>query len=100
MSLLKWLGIDSGDSDPTDSVAQIEKALTDLEPDRARFIACFAYILGRVARADHEITPSEADAMIAHRRRARPPARTIRPRWSSAWHRTKGCVTAAPRTSS
>lgn len=64
MSLLKWLGIDSGDGDPTDSVAQIERALTDLDPDRARFIACFAYILGRVARADHEITPPEAAAMI------------------------------------
>jgi uncharacterized tellurite resistance protein B-like protein len=63
VSLLKWLGIESGDPDPTDSVAQIEKALTDLEPQRARFIACFAYILGRVARADHEITPSEAAAM-------------------------------------
>jgi uncharacterized tellurite resistance protein B-like protein len=63
VSLLKWLGIESGDPDPTDSVAQIEKALTDLEPQRARFIACFAYILGRVARADHEITPSEAEAM-------------------------------------
>lgn len=63
VSLLKWLGIESGDPDPTDSVAQIEKALTDLEPHRARFIACFAYILGRVARADHEITPSEAEAM-------------------------------------
>jgi len=63
VSLLKWLGIDSGESDSTDSVAEIEKALTDLEPERARFIACFAYILGRVARADHEITPPEADAM-------------------------------------
>ena len=64
MSLLKWLGIDSGDSGPaTDSVAEIEKALTNLEPARARYIACFAYILGRVARADHDVSPVEADAM-------------------------------------
>jgi uncharacterized tellurite resistance protein B-like protein len=64
VSLLKWLGIDSGDpGPPTDSVAEIEKALTNLEPARARYIACFAYILGRAARADHEISPAEADAM-------------------------------------
>ena len=37
-------------------IDEIERALTDLDADRARYIACFAYILGRVARADHQVT--------------------------------------------
>src|ERR687890_546393 len=37
--------------------------MSDLEPARARYIACFAYILGRVARADHHVTPEESAEM-------------------------------------
>lgn len=65
MSLRRWLGL-SGGAQPEPAVAgldEIERALTDLEPGRARFVACFAYILGRVARADHRVTPEESAEM-------------------------------------
>ncbi len=41
----------------------IERALADLEPARARYLACFAYILSRVARADHEVADAESRLM-------------------------------------
>jgi uncharacterized tellurite resistance protein B-like protein len=47
----------------TDSVRRIVDALDRLEPERARFVAAFAYILGRVAHADRETTPDETRAM-------------------------------------
>ena len=40
--------------------ARPERALSDLEPARARYLACFAYILSRVARADHEVADAES----------------------------------------
>ena len=60
MSLLKWLGLSVEESAPVDSVAEIERALTELEPADARYLACFAYNLQRIARADHVITDGEA----------------------------------------
>ena len=47
----------------TDSVRRIVDALDRLEPDRARYIAAFAYILGRVAHADRETSAEETLAM-------------------------------------
>ena len=38
-------------------------ALDRLDPDRARYLAAFAYILSRVARADLRISPEETGAM-------------------------------------
>ena len=38
-------------------------ALDQLEPERARFIAAFGYLLGRVANADMRISPEETRAM-------------------------------------
>jgi uncharacterized tellurite resistance protein B-like protein len=77
VSLRRWLGL-SGPDDPEPAVTgldEIEGALTDLEPRRARFVACFAYILGRVARADHRVTPQESAEMarIVARRVDLPP---------------------------
>ena len=64
MSLLRWLGLDdSGDANEVDSLGEIEKALTDLEPEQARYIAGFAYILSRVAGADHHISDDESAVM-------------------------------------
>ena len=64
MSLLRWLGLDdSGDANEVDSLGEIEKALTDLEPGQARYIAGFAYILSRVAGADHHISDDESAVM-------------------------------------
>jgi uncharacterized tellurite resistance protein B-like protein len=59
VSLLKWLGLDGGASAPVDSVGEIERALTEMDPAEARYVACFAYILHRIARADHDISDEE-----------------------------------------
>ena len=61
MSLLKWFGLADEEVDaPVDSLGEIERALTELDAREARYLACFAYILHRIARADHEITGDES----------------------------------------
>jgi len=60
-----WLGVSaSGDQEPAPLRETLE-ALDHLEPDRARLLAAFAYILGRVAHADQHVTPEETQAMEA-----------------------------------
>jgi uncharacterized tellurite resistance protein B-like protein len=69
MSILKFLGYDPGrtaaahESAETETVRKIVAALDRLDPDRARHIAIFAYILSRVARADLVISEVETRAM-------------------------------------
>ncbi len=66
MSILKFLKLDQPRavaSAETDTVRKITEALDKLDPDRARYIAAFAYILSRVARADLRISPEETGAM-------------------------------------
>ncbi len=47
----------------TDTVRKIVRALDALEPERARHIAAFAYVLSRVARADMNISEVETRKM-------------------------------------
>jgi uncharacterized tellurite resistance protein B-like protein len=47
----------------TETVRKIVDALDALDPDRARFIAAFAYLLSRAARADLKVSPEETRAM-------------------------------------
>lgn len=47
----------------TDTVRKIVQALDRLEPAQARFLAAFAYLLGRVAYADHHISEEETRKM-------------------------------------
>jgi uncharacterized tellurite resistance protein B-like protein len=65
MGLLRYLGL--GGSPPAgsepSSVRSIVKSLDALEPDRARYIAAFAYMLCRVARTDLRISDHEASEM-------------------------------------
>ena len=67
MSILRFLKLTpesrSSSSAETETVRKITEALDRLEPERARFIAAFAYLLGRVARADICISPEETRAM-------------------------------------
>jgi uncharacterized tellurite resistance protein B-like protein len=71
MSILDFLGYDPArtaaahESAETETVRKIVAALDRLEPDRARYIAAFAYILSRVARADLTISDPEVRAMEA-----------------------------------
>lgn len=68
MGIREWLGLknkEQGKSDEaeTKTVRDIVSALDELEPERAKFIAGFAYLLGRVANADLDISPAETRAM-------------------------------------
>ena len=68
MSILRFLGLreedpPGGAGGETRTVRKIVERLDQLEPDRARFVAAFAYILSRVARADLEISDEETRAM-------------------------------------
>ncbi len=47
----------------TESVRRITAALDQMEPEHARFIAAFAYVLSRVAHADQESSPEEIRVM-------------------------------------
>ena len=50
-------------SHETETVRKIVQALDQLQPDRAKFLAGFAYLLARVARADLQISLEETQAM-------------------------------------
>lgn len=71
MSILKWLGFGgaSNESPPaaeagdTATVRRIVGKLEALPPEQARHVAAFAYILGRVANADLEISEEETGEM-------------------------------------
>jgi uncharacterized tellurite resistance protein B-like protein len=63
-SLFRSLGLVGEDTtDETETVAEIAGVLSGVPPERARLLAAFAYLLGRVAFADHEVTPSERAVM-------------------------------------
>lgn len=47
----------------TDTVRKIIASLDRVEPERARYLAAFAYILSRVARADLKVSDEETRAM-------------------------------------
>lgn len=47
----------------TETVRKIVQALDRLEPQQARYIAAVAYLLGRVAHADQNISPEETREM-------------------------------------
>jgi len=68
MSLLDWLrGPDAARSHAhgdTQTVRRIVGELDKLEPDRARYLASFAYVMSRVARADLNVSQVETDKMV------------------------------------
>ena len=69
MSILDYLGFggtpkqSEPDVEMTATVRHLVQELDQLDPDRARFVAAFAYVLARVARADLEICGQETGAM-------------------------------------
>jgi len=69
MGILDWLGLASADTQPatseSDAVRRIAGALANMEPESARYVATFAYLLGRIANADHVVTDDERHAMTA-----------------------------------
>lgn len=67
MSILDLLGLKRSSQTPpsgdTETVRRIVRELEALEPERARYLAAFAYILSRVAHADLEISEMETAKM-------------------------------------
>jgi hypothetical protein len=60
--VLGWLGIDRAGVDPTEDAEVLDSVvavLDRLEERRARYVAAFAYLLGRVAGADHKVSDEE-----------------------------------------
>ena len=66
-TLKSWLGLDWTDtSAPAPApLRDVVEALDQLEPARARHLARFAYLLGRVAHADRHVSAEETRAMEA-----------------------------------
>jgi len=69
MSILKFLGLSSdhfaqgSTTGETETVRNIVRKLDSLPEDQARYIASFAYLLSRVARADMQVSPEETTVM-------------------------------------
>lgn len=62
--LLSWLNVEpAAESDSPDALRELLDALDRLDPDRARHLARFAYLLGRVAHADQHVSADETAAM-------------------------------------
>jgi uncharacterized tellurite resistance protein B-like protein len=64
-SIRAWLGLDRPETAEQVPLRDVLDALDHLEPARARYLAAFAYLLGRIAHADHHVSPQETRAMEA-----------------------------------
>ncbi len=65
-SVLRLLGLSDvkpSESRDTETVRRIAAELDKLEPEEARFLAAFAYVLARVAHADYEVSEDEIREM-------------------------------------
>ena len=68
MSLFRFLGLgveseENREASDTASVRRIAARLEQLDPEKAKYLAVFAYVLARIANADLEITDSETAEM-------------------------------------
>jgi uncharacterized tellurite resistance protein B-like protein len=62
-SIWSWLGLNTREPEEHSPLRDVVNALDRLEPERARYLARFAYLLGRVAHADRHVSPEETAAM-------------------------------------
>ena len=64
-ALFRSLGLAADDvvRHDTETVSEIANELTGVAPERARLLAAFAYLLGRVAFADHDVSADERAVM-------------------------------------
>ena len=59
-----WLGVpDDVQRGDQATLREVLDALDKMEPDQARYLARFAYLLGRVAQADQQVGPEETRTM-------------------------------------
>jgi uncharacterized tellurite resistance protein B-like protein len=59
-SILSIFGFKADESTDSDAVRRIAAALDRLEEGHARYVAAFAFVLSRLAAADHDVSPEEA----------------------------------------
>lgn len=64
-TLRQWLGLDRPEAAAHGPLRDLVGTLEHLEPEHARYLARFAYLLGRVAHADRHVSPDETRAMEA-----------------------------------
>ena len=62
-SVWTWLGLGAREPEESSALRDVVNALDRLEPDRARYVARFAYLLGRVAHADQHASAEETSVM-------------------------------------
>ena len=62
---MSWLGVEEDAAPQHTPLRDLIESLDRLEPDRARRLARFAYLLGRVALADRHASDDEVRAMEA-----------------------------------
>jgi uncharacterized tellurite resistance protein B-like protein len=60
--ILSFLGLTDSE-DHGDVIGRIAGELEQLGPERARYVASFAFVLSRIANADHHVRPDEVAAM-------------------------------------
>ncbi|HEV8128918.1 MAG TPA: TerB family tellurite resistance protein [Candidatus Eisenbacteria bacterium] len=68
MSIWKFLGLEreregAGSGSSAEALRGVVEKLERLEPERARYVARFAYVLGRVANVDLEVSEQETRVM-------------------------------------
>ena len=67
MSIWKLLGLQPREGSPdqgdTETVRRISRELEALEPEKARYLAAFAFVMSRVAHADSHVSPEETASM-------------------------------------
>jgi uncharacterized tellurite resistance protein B-like protein len=64
-TLRAWLGLDRTAEPEHAPLRELVDALDRLEPERARHLARFAYLLGRIAHADRHVSAEETRTMEA-----------------------------------
>ncbi|HEV8336211.1 MAG TPA: TerB family tellurite resistance protein [Candidatus Polarisedimenticolia bacterium] len=66
MSILRILGLEGGpgqSAPESETLRKITRALEAMDPEKARYVAAFAFVLGRVANADLSISDVETREM-------------------------------------
>ena len=66
-TILRKLGLDVDVDDAKPDLQALDalaEALSHVPPDESRRVAAFAYLLSRVAHADHEVRDAEREAMV------------------------------------
>jgi uncharacterized tellurite resistance protein B-like protein len=64
-ALRSWLGLGAADAQESGPLRDTLEALDHLDPDRAKYLASFAYLMGRIAHADRHVSPEETRTMEA-----------------------------------